>query len=46
MGRPREDHPEFESLRALVTAGEMTVAAACEKLNISRTQWYRMVKTA
>lgn len=46
MGRPREEHPEFESLRALVASGEMTVVEACEKLNISRTQWYRMVKTA
>jgi DNA invertase Pin-like site-specific DNA recombinase len=46
MGRPREEHPEFENLRTLVTSGEMTVVEACAKLNISRTQWYRMVKTA
>lgn len=46
LGRPREVHPEFESLRARVAAGELTVTEACDKLNISRTQWYRLTKTA
>ena len=46
FGRPTKYVGGFDEAYALVAAGEMTVAAACAKLNISRTQWYRMVKTA
>lgn len=46
FGRPTEYTGGFEEARSLVETGEMTVVEACEKLKISRTQWYRMVKTA
>lgn len=46
FGRPTGYSGGFDEVYPLVTAGEMTVVEACEKLNISRTQWYRMIKTA
>ena len=46
FGRPTEYTGGFEEARSLVESGEMTVVEACEKLKISRTQWYRMMKTA
>lgn len=46
FGRPTEYTGGFEEARSLVESGEMTVVEACDKLKISRTQWYRMVKTA
>ena len=46
FGRPTGYTGGFDEAYSLVTSGEMTVVEACTKLNISRTQWYRMVKTA
>lgn len=46
FGRPTEYTGGFEEARLLVESGKITVVEACEKLKISRTQWYRMVKTA
>lgn len=46
FGRPTEYTGGFEEARSLVESGKITVVEACEKLKISRTQWYRMVKTA
>ena len=46
FGRPTGYTGGFDEAYSLVTSGEMTVVEACAKLNISRTQWYRMVKTA
>lgn len=46
FGRPTGYSGGFDEVYPLVAAGEMTVVEACEKLNISRTQWYRMIKTA
>ena len=46
FGRPTEYTGGFEAAHSRVVAGEMTVVEACEQLKISRTQWYRMAKTA
>lgn len=46
FGRPTGYTGGFDEVYARVASGEMTVVEACEKLGISRTQWYRMVKTA
>lgn len=46
FGRPTEYKGGFEEAQSRVASGELTVAAACRELKISRTQWYRMTKTA
>ncbi len=46
FGRPTGYVGGFDEVYALVAAGEMTVVEACEQLKISRTQWYRLTKTA
>lgn len=46
FGRPTGYTGGFEEMLARVSAGELTVTEACDKLNISRTQWYRLTKTA
>lgn len=45
FGRPTKYEGGFDEMQALVESGKITVSKACEKLKISRTQWYRMVKT-
>ena len=44
-GRPRKvADADFEAMRAMVDAGELTVAGACEAMGIGRTTWYRMAR--
>ena len=44
-GRPRREVPEgFEEYLELQRTGEISVRAACEKLKISTSQWYKWQK--
>lgn len=45
-GRKPLDIPMFDVMRSLVETGEITVAAACEKMGISRNTYYRRLKEA
>lgn len=43
FGRPKKGMPDgFEAYVKRVEANELTVMAACEKLGISRSRWYRL----
>ena len=44
-GRPRKDVSGFEDLLEENTSGKITVSQCCERLGISRSQWYRLKKT-
>lgn len=44
IGRPKCEISNFEKVLKKQKDGLITVVDACEKLGISRTQWYRMVK--
>ena len=46
-GRKAMEIPEeFDEYAEMVDAGEITVKAACDKLGISRTTWYKWAKGA
>lgn len=44
LGRPKNDLKDFEKIYGKQKSGEISVVEACNRLNISRTQWYRLVK--
>ena len=43
-GRKYIEVPEFQNFFQKTKKGELTVAAACKALNISRSKWYSLVK--
>lgn len=43
-GRKFKEVPDFQNFLQKTKKGELTVAAACESLGISRSKWYSMVK--
>ena len=42
-GRKQKSMPDFEKFLEKTKRGEMTVTAACERLGIGRTTWYKKV---
>ncbi len=44
MGRPVRELSDFQKYLKKQKDGLITVTRACEKLNISRTHWYRLIK--
>lgn len=44
-GRPQKPCPMFEIYHKSVELGEMTVAQAVSRLNISRSKWYRLCES-
>lgn len=46
LGRPARDYSEFEKFLKNKKDGLMTVKEGCERLGISRSQWYELEKRA
>lgn len=44
FGRPKKELPEFEKFLKKQKEGRITITSACEKMGISRTQWYRLIE--
>ena len=42
MGRPASEYPDFENFLKMKKDGLMTVKEGCERLGISRSQWYAL----
>lgn len=42
MGRPAREYPEFEKIFQMKKDGLLTVKEGCERLGISRSQWYAL----
>ena len=45
-GRPRKEIENLPTYMSKITAGEITVTAACKELGISRSTWYNLCKQA
>lgn len=43
-GRPKKPVENFEKVLEKRKTGEISVKSACQELNISKTQWYRLCK--
>ena len=43
-GRPRKEIENLPTYMSKITAGEITVTAACKELGISRSTWYNLCK--
>lgn len=43
-GRPKGEYPDFEKFQKMKKDGSITVKEACERLGISRSQWYALEK--
>lgn len=45
-GRPQGEYPDFQKFFAKQKDGLITVKAACEAMGISRSQWYKLCRSA
>ena len=42
VGRPAAEYPDFEKIRKMKKDGLLTVKEGCDRLGISRSQWYAL----